>query len=172
MFVLPAQFFSKATDARLDMHWETVIRDPLGIAGFALSLVFALVTRTISRKRKEEHRWLVPAAYALAVVCVVGGFTLAWRRDSVERSGPLPANSVPTPSATVTQPAAQSSQTIVNGGVHQTINQTNTGGGAGVINNVTTGDINQSGDGNVAGVVGNVTTNVEHPQQKKSPAKK
>jgi hypothetical protein len=35
----------------------------------------------ISQKRKEQNRWLAPAAYALAAVCVIGGFSLAWHRD-------------------------------------------------------------------------------------------
>lgn len=114
------------------MQWEKVVTDPLGIAGFALSLVFTLATRIISQKRKEQNRWLVPAVYSLAVVCVIGGFSLAWHRDSLEKAPP-PAAVAPTQPAAATQPAAPSS--------------------------IITGDISQSGDGDVAAVQGNATTN-------------
>jgi apolipoprotein N-acyltransferase len=73
------------------MQWEKVITDPLGIAGFALSLVFTLATRMISQKRKEQNRWLAPAAYALAAVCVIGGFALppspAITTGNIEQNG-------------------------------------------------------------------------------------
>jgi hypothetical protein len=80
------------------MQWEKVITDPLGIAGFALSLVFTLATRMISQKRKEQNRWLAPAAYALAAVCVIGGFSLAWHRDLIG----VPAATALPPSPAIT----------------------------------------------------------------------
>jgi hypothetical protein len=83
------------------MQWEKVITDPLGIAGFALSLVFALTTRVISQKRKAQTRWLAPAAYTLAAICIVGGFSLAWHRESI--AVPPPA---PTPAALAPPPPA------------------------------------------------------------------
>ncbi|WP_353062249.1 hypothetical protein RBB77_13155 [Tunturibacter psychrotolerans] len=118
------------------MQWEKVITDPLGIAGFALSLAFALATRVISQKRKGQNRWLAPAAYALAVICVVGGFSLAWHRDSAK---PVP---VPVPPAAIApQPATRPSS-------------------------ITIGDINQSGDGNVAGVQGDVRINSQQKKSR------
>lgn len=112
------------------MQWERVITDPLGIAGFALSLVFTLTTRAISQKRKEQNRWLALAAYTLAVICVVGGLSLAWHRDSAKAMAtPAPAQQAPSASQTGPQPPS-----------------------------ITTGDINQTGDGNVAAVQGNVST--------------
>jgi hypothetical protein len=61
------------------MAWMKVITDPLGIAGFALALVFSL----IGRNHGKNSQWIAPAAYALAAVCVLGGFALAYQRQRV-----------------------------------------------------------------------------------------
>lgn len=65
------------------MNWTKVITDPLGFAGFALALVFAVVGKVMAQKRTKSNRWIVPAFYALAAVCVVGGLTLAYRHELI-----------------------------------------------------------------------------------------
>ena len=78
------------------MDWTKVVTDPLGIAAFALALVFGITG--FSQKRRRGSRWTVPVAYALAVVCVVGGFLLAYQRGTTTaKSGP-PNPSTPAPS--------------------------------------------------------------------------
>ena len=64
------------------MSWIKVVTHPLGIAGFALALVFGVVSRVMAQKRNKNTQWIVPAAYALAALCVVGGLALAYRHES------------------------------------------------------------------------------------------
>jgi hypothetical protein len=80
------------------MDWTKVITDPLGVTGFALALVFGVAGRILARKRRKSDQWIVPAAYLLAVVCVGGGFFLAYKRGSVTTESRPPAVSVPAPS--------------------------------------------------------------------------
>jgi uncharacterized membrane protein len=47
-----------------------------------LATVFGLVSKLAAQKRREDKRWIVPAFYAMAVVCVVGGLVLAYHRES------------------------------------------------------------------------------------------
>src|ERR1017187_4967591 len=76
------------------MDWMKVIKDPLGIAGFALALVFGVVSRVMVQKRRKNTQWIVLLAYALAAACVVGGLALAYHRQSMTRSvKPGPTNS-------------------------------------------------------------------------------
>jgi hypothetical protein len=49
------------------MSWIKVVTHPLGIAGFALALVFGVVSRVMAQKRNKNTQWIVPAAYALWV---------------------------------------------------------------------------------------------------------
>ncbi|KAA6458179.1 hypothetical protein DYQ86_19855 [Acidobacteria bacterium AB60] len=55
--------------------WTKVVVQPLGLAGFALFLVFGLVARL---KRGASRRWLSPVAIAMACLALVGGLALAW----------------------------------------------------------------------------------------------
>jgi hypothetical protein len=57
--------------------WVKVVTDPLGLAGFALFLVFSYLART---KRNDERRWIVRVAIALAAITLTGGFLLAYLR--------------------------------------------------------------------------------------------
>jgi hypothetical protein len=61
------------------MDWTKVVTDPLGLAGFALAMV-GLVSKLAAQKRRE--RWIVPAFYTMALICVVGGLVLAYHRES------------------------------------------------------------------------------------------
>ena len=55
--------------------WAEVVVHPLGLAGFALFLVFMLLAGTM---RRSERRWVVPVAVAMAVIGLVGGLGLAY----------------------------------------------------------------------------------------------
>ena len=63
------------------MDWTKVVTDPLGIAGFAIALVFGAVSRVLAKKNGRSAAWLVPGAYALALICVLGGIVLAYQRQ-------------------------------------------------------------------------------------------
>jgi len=60
--------------------------DPLGLAGFALALVFSVVTKVVGRKRQKDTRWILGAGFALAAICAVGGVTIAYRRERPDAS--------------------------------------------------------------------------------------
>ncbi len=79
------------------MDWTKVVTDPLGLAGFALATVFGLLSKLGAQKRSEDNRWTVPAFYAMAVICVVGGLVLAYHRESnITASLKPPITSPPT----------------------------------------------------------------------------
>lgn len=62
--------------------WQSAVRHPLGLAGFALACVFSLIARfgpTI------EYPWLMPLAATMAAVALIGGLLIASRQRS--RSG-------------------------------------------------------------------------------------
>ena len=79
------------------MDWIKVITDPLGIAGYALALVFGITGRIISQKGKRNAKWVAPTAFAFALVCIIGGLTLAYSRGVT----PLPVR--PKPASDQTQ---------------------------------------------------------------------
>lgn len=59
----------------MEMDWTKVVTEPLGLAAFAIALIFA------SRRRgAHTPRWWPPTAIGLAVVCVVGGLLLFYAR--------------------------------------------------------------------------------------------
>src|SRR5271157_249610 len=60
-------------------EWTKVVTSPLGLAGFALFLVFGYLAKL---KRSNERRWLAPLAVFAAIAALVGG------RGSCVRSGP------------------------------------------------------------------------------------
>jgi hypothetical protein len=65
------------------MNWTKVVTEPLGLAGFALSLVFGVIARW---KKSDGRRWMFPAAISMAGVALVGGLSLAYlraRKDAV-----------------------------------------------------------------------------------------
>lgn len=61
------------------MDWTKVITDPLGLAGFALALVFGFVART------RKPAWVMPVSIILAAVCIFGSLFLAYERVSSEK---------------------------------------------------------------------------------------
>lgn len=56
-------------------EWTKVVTDPLGLAGFALFLVFGLLAQL---KRREERQWVARLAAVMAVVTLAGGMVLAY----------------------------------------------------------------------------------------------
>jgi len=58
-------------------EWTKVVTHPLGLAGFALFLVFSLLARA---KRRDERRWIFPVSLVMAVFALVGGLSLAYRQ--------------------------------------------------------------------------------------------
>ena len=67
---------------------EKILTDPLGLAGYALFLVFGVIT-LILRKRQKKHQWLVPTGAVLACLCVVAGLSLAFLRESRLKPPPV-----------------------------------------------------------------------------------
>lgn len=67
--------------------WIKVVTHPLGLAGFAIFLVFTFLGST---RRSKRPKWLSPVAFGLAAVALVGGLTLAFRAN--EPSGQHPSS--------------------------------------------------------------------------------
>jgi hypothetical protein len=57
--------------------WVKVVTDPLGLAGFALFLVFSFLGK---RRQGKKPSWLTPLAVAMAFLALVGGISLAFMR--------------------------------------------------------------------------------------------
>ncbi len=64
--------------------WTEVVTEPLGLAGFALFLVFSVLSKTAG---VEKYRWLPKAFIAMAVIALVGGLALAFSSARDGRSG-------------------------------------------------------------------------------------
>lgn len=73
-------------------EWTKVVIQPLGLAGFALFLVFTYLGRAT---RDSERRWLSPASFCLALVALVGGLVIAYRQ--VPKPEPQPAQTTQAP---------------------------------------------------------------------------
>ncbi len=72
-------------------EWIKVVTNPLGLAGFALFLVFGYLAKL---KRLDERRWIAPIAMLLALGALIGGLTVAYIQ--VPKAAPVPAqNSQP-----------------------------------------------------------------------------
>jgi hypothetical protein len=54
--------------------WIDVVTDPLGLAGFALFLVFTVLTRL---RKENRPSWLTPVFIVMAFVSLIGGIWLA-----------------------------------------------------------------------------------------------
>ena len=70
-------------------EWTKVVTHPLGLAGFALFLVFGYLARV---KRNDERRWLSPAAVALAVIALLGCLLIAYKQ--LPQPAPQPAQAI------------------------------------------------------------------------------
>jgi hypothetical protein len=67
-----------------------VITDPIGLAGFALFLVFRLVA-----KKGKKPQWLASGAYVMAFLALAGGITLAYFRIRATASQTPPSSTSP-----------------------------------------------------------------------------
>src|SRR6476646_1846980 len=73
-----------------------VVTDPMGLAGFALFLVFTVLAR-----KGKKPAWMAAGAFAMACLALAGGLTLAYLRV---RMNPNPAlNTAP---STANQPSS------------------------------------------------------------------
>jgi hypothetical protein len=61
-------------------EWAKVVVNPLGLAGFALFLIFLSLLR-MTRKRAGQ-RWLVTVFIVSALVCLFGGLGLSYKEIS------------------------------------------------------------------------------------------
>jgi hypothetical protein len=86
--------------------WGKVVAQPLGIAGFAMSLVFGYLARAASR---DQRKWLAPSAAAIAFACVIGGFALAYQQTTAK------SNQQPNPSQAFSQQQTKQVHQITNG---------------------------------------------------------
>jgi hypothetical protein len=85
------------------MHdWAKVVVQPLGLAGFALFLVFGFIARA---KSGDRRRWLPPVAVAMACLALIGGLALAYLNTA---AAPLSKSAAPATG----QPAAPQVQSI------------------------------------------------------------
>lgn len=102
--------------------WTKVVTEPLGLTGFALFLVFGLLSKL---KGKDERRWLPVLAGALAFVALLGGLGIAFfqveRKSAVSApiTNPQPPSAIQTGSISTTGNASpvvvgSSGQTTVN----------------------------------------------------------
>ena len=113
-------------------EWAKVVTTPLGLAGFALFLLFWLLRWT---KRREDQLPLRHIATGAALACLVGGFVLSY----------IQVTHVPAPAPSTREQAPQSSQ----GQENKNIQQNTTGPGSpaiqGVQGNVTVNTHQDSG---------------------------
>ena len=58
--------------------WTSVVTHPLGLWGFALCRVFGVLS--LSLKRRTPY-WITGCLMVFAAVCLVSGFTLAYRHQ-------------------------------------------------------------------------------------------
>jgi hypothetical protein len=72
--------------------WAKVVSEPLGLAGFALFLIFTYLGKV---KSGDKRRWISPVAFACAAATLLGGFGLAY----IQIAKPVP------PPASVIKPA-------------------------------------------------------------------
>lgn len=83
--------------------WIEVIQHPLGLAGFALFLVFIFLPKM---SQKKNPPWLPKAAYTMALVALLSGIGLAFWQSQTKESSDVPK--APT---TTTAPAVPPTRT-------------------------------------------------------------
>jgi hypothetical protein len=123
VFVLLSALHNKQLQSNLMGEWTKVVTNPLGLAGFALFLVFGYLAKM---NKGGERRWIAPMAFALAMAALLGGLAIAYVQ--VPRASQ--------PAAQTSQPPAPAKQQT-----NQQVRQTSTGDGSpnvqGVQGNVT-----------------------------------
>jgi hypothetical protein len=79
--------------------WAKVVSEPLGLAGFALFLIFTYLGKV---KSGDKRRWISPVAFGCAAATLLAGFGLAY----LQIAKPLP------PPVSAAKPAASAAQQI------------------------------------------------------------
>lgn len=79
--------------------WIKVITDPLGLAGFALFLVFGVLAKAGFSKSKK---WVAVSAFSMAFVALIGGLFLSWNKNLPNKID-QPANSTKTDKSSARQ---------------------------------------------------------------------
>lgn len=102
--------------------WTKAVTSPLGLAGFALFLVFGYLAKVTSSGGK---RWLAPVAVFFAFAALVGGLAIAYRQVP----GPLPTPAQASKPALAQQAPLTQSQT-------NQVQQTSTGAGSPTVQGV------------------------------------
>lgn len=102
------------------MRLNEVVTNPLGLAAYALALVFAVAG---VKQAAQDRRWILPVAVALAALAIVGGLFLSFR--DVKSQGKItPSASPQEQSAVVNQETHGPLSPAVHGvGGNVTINQ-------------------------------------------------
>lgn len=90
--------------------WTKVVTNPLGLAGFALFLIFGYFAKI---RRLDKRRWIAPVAVLLAFSALAGGLVIAYHE--VPNSLQQTDQSNKTASSTVSQtaPASKNDQTCM-----------------------------------------------------------
>ncbi len=103
----------------VDAKWIDVVTDPLGLAGFALFLVFLIVCRPAFRSGLP---WLAPVFVVLAISALAGGFGLAWKKaEQAAASARSPVTSGPAPISPPPNKPSIQIQTIETKGVGSSV---------------------------------------------------
>lgn len=92
------------------IQWAKVLIHPLGLAGYTLFLLFGLLARS---KRRDERRWILPAALVATGVALLGGIGLAYRDVSHSLRTPVTAIPPSAPTPTLQQSNDHISQSSV-----------------------------------------------------------
>jgi hypothetical protein len=101
-------------------EWTKVVTNPLGLAGFALFLVFGVLAKL---KRNDERRWLSPAAVSISAIALIGGLLLAYAQTP--RSQPARPAAAQSCNDTDIKTSGQGSPVVncANGPVNITVDQ-------------------------------------------------
>jgi hypothetical protein len=106
------------------VEWTKVVTNPLGLAGFALFLVFGILAKV---KRNDERRWLSPAAVGIAAIALIGGLLLAYAQTPRPQLNHPAANANPQQSCSDAdiKTSGQGSPVVncANGSVNITVDQ-------------------------------------------------
>jgi hypothetical protein len=106
------------------VEWTKVITNPLGLAGFALFLVFGFLGKV---KRKDERKWFSPVAFGIAALALIGGLVIAYAQ--APRPQAVHPNAAPSAALNCadvdqkTSGAGSPNVNCVNGNVNITVDQ-------------------------------------------------
>jgi len=76
MYIFLAPELRQLIEKGLIMTWTEVVTHPLGLAAFALALVFGVAGVKLAARNRP---WFLPAAIILAVLVIVGGLFLSYQ---------------------------------------------------------------------------------------------